>query len=228
METCIYFVEKPEFLRSDGGEAAASRPRGARLLLRGGGFTPAGGWRAPPPLPEAAGLILDDRFLPDRQGAAAALRALENRAGLLVLDLEREPGPESAGLEALLARLPGPERVVVPEPWVHLPHGALLAAPQRRGLPLPCLTGKEDAPRLADGPPLRHRARPGGVWTLWTGPLPETGFPCPGPGCLQRRLPDGSVLLWDSKQTLCARCRAAGVPWVLFREDWDRLPQTVK
>lgn len=225
METCIYFVEKPEFLQSGRDRHAASRPSGARLLLRGAGFTAAGHWRAPPPLP-AAGLIVDDRFLPDRRGAAAALRALGDWPGLIVLDLERRPGPSTAVLGDTLARLPGPERIVLPPVWDFLPHGALLMGPRTAGLPLPQLpeSPREALPCLADGPPLRHLARPGGPWVCWAGPLPEKGLPCPGPGCLQSRLPDGAVLLWDTKKTLTARCRAAGVPWIVFREDWDALP----
>ncbi|MBR6120650.1 MAG: hypothetical protein IKQ04_10075 [Oscillospiraceae bacterium] len=227
METCIYFVEKPEFLSREGPRPPVSPPEGARLLLRGGGFTAAGRWRAPAPQPGAAGLILDDRFLPDRRGAAAALRALEDWPGLLVLDLERRPGPAAAELTELLARLPGPERIALPPVWDSLPHGALLLGPRRDALPLPGLPrARENAlPCLADGPPLRHLARPGGAWRYWAGALPEAGLPCPGAGCLQRRLPDGSVLLWDTKKTLTARCRAAGVCWILFREDWDPLPE---
>ena len=226
METCIYFVEKTAFLQSGAARYADSRPVGVRLLLRGGGFTAAGHWRAPPLLPEAAGLIVDDRWLPDRQGAAAALRALEAWPGLIVLDLERRPGAAATTLEALLARLPEPERIVLPPVWEALPHGALLIGPRNSGLPLPGLpeAGMKALPCLADGPPLRHSARPGRPWAYWAGALPEAGLPCPGPGCLQKRLPDGAVLLWDTKKTLSARCRAAGVPWIVFREDWDALP----
>lgn len=247
MKNCIYFVEKPEFSLSPAAEAsgpasaAARRPPESALLVRGYGFTPEGFWR-PQPLPAgAAGLLLDDRFLPNRQGQELCLQALSAWDGLILLDLERRPGPGTAALAEALARLGRPERIVLPPAWARLPHGALLLGPSEHGLALPDPVARRPGvwppyaeaqaggtggtlPCLLDSPPLRHRAFPGGPWESWEGPLPEAGFPCPGPGCLHRRLPDGSVLLWDTKRTLAARCRAAGSPCLVFREDWDALP----
>ena len=131
MKNCIYFVEKPEFSRNPAAEAsgpasaAARRPPESALLVRGYGFTPEGFWR-PQPLPAgAAGLLLDDRFLPNRQGRELCLQALSAWDGLILLDLERRPGPGTAALAEALARLGRPERIVLPPAWAKLPHGFL-------------------------------------------------------------------------------------------------------
>ncbi|MBQ1679138.1 MAG: hypothetical protein II062_06385 [Oscillospiraceae bacterium] len=230
MKTCIYFVEKPGFPAS-----AAELPPGAERLVRGWGFTPEGRWR-PLPLPAgAAGLLLDDRFPPSDRGAAEALRALDAWEGLILLDLERPPGPGTAALAELIRQLAG-HGPVLPSAWAALPHGAVLIGPRIGGdFPRWLAQQRRHCPAVVlDALPLRHAAQPrsgaraalsppGTGWRPWTGPLPGSGFPCPGAGCLHRRLPDGSVLLWDTKETLTQRCRAAGVPCLVFREDWERL-----
>ena len=75
---------------------------------------------------------------------------------------------------------------------------------------------------ILDAAPLRAAAAPGGPRRFWEGPPPERGFLCPGLGCLHRRLEDGTVLFWDTAQTLSARLAAAEVPAVVFRADWDQ------
>ena len=230
MKTCIYFVEKPGFPAS-----APELPPGAARLVRGWGFTPEGRWR-PLPLPTgAAGLLLDDRFPPSDRGAAEALRALDAWEGLILLDLERPPGPGTAALAELIRQLAG-HRPVLPPAWADLPHAAVLIGP-RIGGDFPRWLAQQrrrDPAVVLDALPLRHAAQPrsgtqaalsppGTGWRPRAGPLPGSGFPCPGAGCLHRRLPDGSVLLWDTRETLTQRCRAAGVPCLVFREDWERL-----
>ena len=220
MKTCIYFVEKPGFPAS-----ASYGPPGAERLVRGYGFTPDGSWR-PLALPaHAAGLLIDDRFLPSRPGLDAALRSLADWKGMILLDLERLPGQGSDALTELIRRLAGREPVL-PAAWASLPHGAVLAGPrQNRADFMGWLAGQKCryGSVVLDALPLRCFAPPGQGWQPWTESLPLTGFPCLGVGCLHCRLADGSVLLWDTKETLTERCRSAGVPCLVFREDWERL-----
>lgn len=234
MKTCIYFVEKPGAPDLPPRSAAEAAQKAERLV-RGYGFTPKGRWR-PLPLPAgAAGLLLDDRFPPSRQGLETALRTLAAWDGLILLDLERPPGPGTGTLAELIRQLDG-RGAILPSAWAAQPHGAVLIGPQSGGGFARWL--EEQRRRYAnvvlDALPLRYSAQPrsgaqaalpppGAGWRLWTGPLPGAGFPCPGAGCLQRRLADGSVLLWDTKETLAARCRKAGVPCLVFREDWEQL-----
>ena len=192
------------------------------LLAAGFGFRQDGAWRGGTPLPEAAGLLVDDRFPPSLRGAEAAAGALRGYGGVIVLDFERPPGPGAERLARLLAG----QRVVTPPGLAALPHAAVLAGPWRGG-PFDRWLEAQQArygALVLDGLPLLVRGRPGQPWTPWTGPPPAAGFPCPGAGCLHRRLADGSVLLWDTKATLAARCRAAGVAVIVFAADWEALP----
>ena len=195
----------------------------SRESLAGGfGFTREGLWRGGVLPGEAAGLLIDDRNPPSVRGAEAAGRALRDWSGWIVLDLERPPGP---GAERLAQALAG-KRTAVPPALAGLPHGAVLAGPWTgAGSFARWLGAQQDryGPLVLDALPLRVRGRPGEGWAPWTGPLPETGYPCPGAGCLQGRLADGSVLLWDTRETLAERCRAAGVAAVVFGADWEGL-----
>ena len=192
------------------------------VLAGGFGFTEAGLWRGGA-LPEGtAGLIVDDRFLPDRRGLEAARRALGGRKELLIFDFERSPSPLSAELIRDLAGA----RAVLPPAWAALPHEAVLIGPWTGEAPFPrWLAAQREryGPVILDGLPLRAAAAPGGNWAPWTGSLPETGFPCPGLGCLHRRMEDGRILFWDNRETLTARIRTADVPVIVFSEDWERL-----
>ena len=210
MKNCVYFVKQSEKM-----------PHGPRIAPNYG-FRPDGAWRGQS-LPEGcAGLLLDDRFPPSRRGLEAAAEALAHWTGLIVLDFEKPLRPET---EALAARLAG-ERLVCPPCLAALPHAALLAAPgwggdyMRRVEALRARYGE----LLLDGAPLRHRVRPGGARTPWERALPAEGFPCSGALCLHRRLEDGSLLFWDTKETLTARCWAAGVSVIVFEADWNSLP----
>lgn len=210
MKNCIYFVSE-----------SAQGAQGP-LLRRGYGFQRDGSWRSVA-LPEnAAGLVLDDAFLPDRRGLDAALRCLRAWDGLIVLDFER---PCAAALTQLAAALAGKE-VVVPASYAACPHSRILIGPWSG-----CGSFLQWLERLQthygavalDGAPLRFRVQPGGRRALWRAPLPASGFPCHSAGCLHRRLADGSILFWDTLQTLTERSASAGVPVLLFQEDWNAL-----
>lgn len=223
MKTCIYFAESAGFSGRDGAVPRQEGPAEALRLAVGYGFTPQGGWRGLPLPTGAAGLMLDDRWLPDRRGLAAAAEALAAWTAPIVLDFERPPSASASGLIAALAG----KTLILPAAYAAQPHAALLAGPWRGGGLLPWLdrTCRRWGAIWLDALPLRYCQRPGAPRTPWTGPLPGLGFPCPGPGCLHRRLEDGTVLFWDTKETLTARCTAAGVPCIIFREDWERLPE---
>ena len=211
MRKCVYFVKQ-----------CKNDPPGPRLAA-GYGFQRDGAWRQIPLPEDAEGLLLDDRFAPSRQGLEAAAAALAAWEGFLVLDFERPPGPWAG---ALAARLPA-RRLICPPELAELPHAAVLVGPWLGGGSfarwLETLRRRWGA-LLLDGAHLRRRLRPGCPGADWEGPLPDSGFPCPAALCLHRRLPDGSLLLWDTKETLTARHGAAGVPVVLFQSDWNALP----
>ena len=78
---------------------------------------------------------------------------------------------------------------------------------------------------VLDGAPIRCRIFPGKKAEPYGGPLPERSLPCPGCFCLQSRSDDGAVLLWDTRQTLAARCAAAGSPVIVLQAEWDRLQE---
>ena len=223
MKNCIYFAERAEFSRAGGEGPGRELPAGALRLAVGYGFTAEGGWRRLPLPADGTALALDDRWLPDRRGLAAAAAALASWTGPILLDLERPPSPAAARLIDALAG----KALTVPAAYAALPHAAVLTGPWRGvGALRPWL---EPALRRygvlwLDALPLRCRQRPGRPREPWSGPLPREGFPCQGPGCLHRRLRDGSVLFWDTKETLAARCAAAGVPCIVFRSDWEALP----
>ncbi len=212
MKKCIYFV-------SNSG-ACPEEPR----LRRGYGFLRDGGWR-PAELPlDAEGVIVDDAFLPSQRGLDEAIRFLNAWNGVILLDFERAG---ASRLSQLAAALAGKE-VVVPPAYAACPHSAILIGPwSGRGAFsrwLHACQARYGAVVL-DGAPLRTLMRPGGGCALWCAPLPDSGFPCAGALCLHRRNADGSVLFWDTKQTLTVRSDSAEVPVVVFQEDWSALTQ---
>lgn len=211
MKNCMYFVNYTK--------KAVTAP----LLEAGYGFRPDGGWRQKP-LPDGAdGILIDDRCLPSRRGTEAALAALAQWSGTILLDFERPPVPE---LLALVRSLPC-GRLVCPPCLAELPHAAVLTGPwPGNGGFLRWLAQQQArfGAVVLDAVPLRRRARPGCAREPLEAPPPERGFFCPGALCLHRRLADGSLLFWDTKQSLTARCRAAGVPCVVFEQDWYALP----
>ena len=210
MKTCVYFAET--------GENRGSEP----WLALGYGFTEAGRWRRRP-LPETgAGLVLDDRFLPGPQGLEEALEALKAWPGALVLDFERSPAPLLTALQEEL----GGRDLAVPPAYAGGPHRAILAGPWQPGQPFsPWLEAqcRRWGALVLDGAPVRCLCRPGSAPGPWEGPLPEEGFPC-GSGCLHRGMEDGALLFWDTRQSLLRRAREAGFPFVIHRQDWERLP----
>ena len=192
-------------------------------LSVGHGFTAEGLWRNKPLPTDRAGLVIDDRFLPNRSGMLAALRALEAWNGIVVLDLER---PRCALLAELVKSLPDKRLVLMPS-YADLPHTAVLVGPWRgeRGFSRWLSIQRERFDHVVlDAVPLRIQVRPGGFRGPWTKLLPERGYPCFGLDCLHCRLPDGSILFWDTRQTLRARLEKAGIPVILFRTDWDAIP----
>lgn len=195
---------------------------GPEGLTAGFGFDPRGHWRGLPLPAAGVGLVLDDRFLPRPPGLDRALEVLERWQGALIFDLERPPDPL---LEALIRALAGRELLLPPQ-YAHCPHEAVLAGPYLPGQSfLPWLeTQRRRWGRIAlDGVPLRHRAAPGEAPVLWSGPLPERGFPCPGGLCLHHRMEDGGILFWDKRETLAARAEAAGAPVLVYGVDWELL-----
>ena len=212
MKKCTFYVNSPG--------ASARTP----VLAAGCGFRQDGAWRGQP-LPEAAGLLVDDRFLPDRRGLAAALRSLAQWQGLLVFDFER---PRHPLLAELIAGL-GEKELAVPPAYGELPHTAVLVGPWPGGGSFDVWISacrERYGALILDGAPLRCRAAPGCAWTPWEGPLPAQGFFCRGLGAMHRRMEDGAILFWDTRETLTDRYRQGELPVILFLEDWERLPET--
>ena len=198
-------------------------PPNCPRLQRGYGFQPDGSWRSLSLPADAAGLVLDDRFLPNPAGLAVALKALSGWAGLLLLDFER---PATPLLLRLAQELAG-QTLIVPPAYAVLPHWAVLTGPwQGFGCFQHWLARQQErwGAAVLDGAPIRLRVCPGrGRPELWRASLPRSGYPCPGAGCLHRRLEDGSILFWDTAQTLMERCCVSGIPAVIFPEDWKLL-----
>lgn len=210
MKNCIYFVENS----SGGGRRPALRP--------GFGFREDGSWRGRPLPAEADGVLVDDRYLPDRRGLETALRILGDWRGPIVLDLER---PFSPLLGRLVQALSGAD-AVVPPAYAGLSNAPVLVGPWPGGGSFAAWMDRQRArygAAVLDAAPLYCRAVPGGPWEGRTGPVPERGFPCPGAGCLHRRDRDGALWFWDTQETLAARCAAAGVPCIVFAADWEAL-----
>lgn len=210
MKNCIYFAGNSEL--------SVTEP----TLALGWGFTETG-LRQPAPPPGCAGVVLDDRQLPDRSLLDPAEAALRSVGGILVCDFERPPDPV---LETLLTRLQDLE-LVVPASYAGLPHTAVLAGPYRPGLPFRRWLNARRAgygALVLDGSPLRHRVRPGFQAEAFSGPLPEACSFSPGAGCLTARREE-AFLFWDSRETLRSRCEAAGVPVILLWQEWEALPQ---
>lgn len=210
MKNCVYFAKNQKI------------PEEGFSLARGYGFTAEGLWRCRPINSNKYGLIIDDLCLPSRAGIAAACRALAEWRGLIVLDFER---PRVGALAELARSLTG-RRVVLPPPYADLSHEAVLVGPWQgecRFSNWLTLQRKRYGAVVFDAAPLRVQCFPGGCRRAWTGTLPAKGFPCAGLGCLYRRLSDGSILFWDTRQTLSARLSSAGVPVIMFRADWAAL-----
>lgn len=201
---------------------SAEAEAGSGLAVAPGyGFTAEGRWR-PIPLPRGAGLAVDDRFLPGPEGLREAVAALGRWKGWILWDFERPPAP---ALSRLLETLQGVE-AAVPPTYAGLPHSRVLIGPYVPGSSFGRWLAAQKArygPVLLDGAPIRHRAFPGRPPEYYPDPLPETGFPCPGAGCLHRRQKDGAVLYWDTCRTVSARCEAAGVPVIAAAADWNAL-----
>ena len=198
-------------------------PPDSPLFLRNYGFRSDGSWRDTPLPDGAAGLVVDDRFLPNPSGLSRALKALSAWEGLLLLDFERPPAPPLIRLTEELAGHP----LIVPPSYAFRPHRAVLVGPWAGYGSFRIWLDRQQSSwghLVLDGAPIRLLARPGqGCPTHWKAPLPRDGFFCPGAGCLHRRLEDGSILFWDTAQTLTDRCHAAGVPSLIFPEDWAAL-----
>ncbi|MBO4212083.1 MAG: hypothetical protein J5878_05460 [Oscillospiraceae bacterium] len=202
---------------------ASETPPDCPRLQRAYGFRPDGSWCGLPLPRDAAGLVLEDRCLPSPGGLAAALKALSGWEGLLLLDFERPPTPLLIRLAQDLAG----RTLIVPPSYAAWPHRAILVGPWPGYGCFQTWLQRQQArwgSMVLDAAPIRLRASPGGGRPMfWRGSLPQSGFPCPGAGCLHRRLEDGSVLFWDTAQTLTERCRDAGVPALVFSEDWAAL-----
>lgn len=210
MKKCVYFAENQK------------NPEEGAGLLPGYGFRPDGSWRGKPIPVEEIGLLLDDRCLPNQAGLAAACRALSAWEGIIILDFER---PFFRLLAEFIKSLQ-PKRVVVPPSYSDYPHTGVLVGPwQGNGGYRAWLSEQQRryGRIVLDAAPLCVQCYPGGRRCPWDKAMPETGYPCPALGCLHRRLPDGSILLWDTKQTLVDRLNASGVPAILFRSDWERI-----
>lgn len=213
MKKCVYFAENQK--NQDEG----------MILNPGYGFTANGSWRDRALPAKGEGLILDDRYLPSRNGIADAFRVLKAWNGLIVLDFER---PCAVLLSELIHGLSG-KTVVLPPAYGRLPHEAVLLGPWLGERPFSqwLLAGKNRyGDVVLDAFPLRIQCFPGGHRRLWNRALPDVGYYCPGLGCFHRRLPDGSILFWDSRKTLLDRLVGVTVPRILFNADWDALPES--
>ena len=209
MKKTIYFASEREVF-----------PDADRLAL-GFGFTPAGGWREGN-RQGAAGVVLDDRYPPADSGLASAVRALEDWEGLILCDFEQPPAP---ALSSLLRRWEG-RPVIVPEAWAELPHQAVLLAPYGPGVGFRRWLSARQARYgavMLDGAPMGFRVPPGGAPVPAPPPEdPNAGWDCPGALCRCRR-EGGALRFWDTRETLSRRCRAAGVPVVVLRREWEDL-----
>lgn len=208
MRNCIYFA--------DNSELSVSEP----VLLQDWGFNEAGLWR-PRAVGTAAGVIVDDRWLPSPRALDRAEEALRAVNGAVVCDFERPPEPL---MEQLLQRLPT-EELVVPPSYSHLPHGAVLVGPYLPGVPFRRWLAAQRAkygPVVLDGAPIRHLVQPGCLPIVWKGPLPDSGLFNSGAVCLTCRRPEG-FLFWDDRNTLRRRCGTVEGPVILLQQEWERL-----
>ena len=144
---------------------------GEPFLALGYGFTEEGLWQERP-LPEAAALAVDDRFLPAPEGLDRALEVLKGWNGWIFFDFERPPAEP---LIRLLEGLAGSTAVVPPAYEKH-PHWGVLAGPYQPGQSFArWLRGQQArfGRVVLDAAPLRCRVRPGHSPEPWTGPLPS-------------------------------------------------------
>lgn len=211
MEKCLYFAKKLKNLNE------------ADALAPGFGFTAKGDWRGRPLPSDEIGLIVDDCFLPSRLGLDAACRALAEWKGLIVLDFERPPSQLLIALAHSLTE----KQTVLPPSYSACPHAAVLVGPWQAELGfshwlqnLQTRFGRV----VLDCAPLRVQCCPGGKRRPWASKLPESGFFCPALGCFHRRLPDGTIIFWDSRRTFHARLESIEAPVILVRSDWEALP----
>jgi len=191
--------------------------------MPGLGFRADGSWRKTTLPLEKSGLMINDRFFPNRAGICDAIHALSDWHGLIVLDFER---PFSELLADFAYRLAG-KRVLLPPTYFNLPHEAVIIGPWKGKLPFPnwlTIQKKRYGKIVLDAYPLCLRCAPGGRSLPWYGALPSTGFPCPGLGCMHCRISDGSILYWDTRKTLEERLNSTGVPVILFSSDLEALP----
>ena len=194
-------------------------------LSVGHGFTAEGLWRNKPLPTEGAGILMDDRFPPIRSGMLSALRTLEAWDGIVVLDFERQ---RSGLLPELVKALSG-KRLILPPSYADLSHSSVLVGPWQGACEFTrwlAVQRERFGHVVLDAAPLRVQCRPGGFRRPWTNLLPEGGYPCFGLGCLHCRLPDGSILFWDTVQSFRARLNMADIPFILFRSDLDTLPDS--
>ena len=213
MKTCIYFAENQKKLHE------------SAFLLSGFGFTKARQWRSIPIPGDVIGILIDDRYLPCREGITTAIRALRDWNGMIILDCER---PRTDLLAMLTKGLRG-KSLVLPPPYADCFHEAVLIGPWRGECDFARWLSRMKAQYgrvFLDAAPLRMQCFPGGCRRPWNRPLPDRGYPCPALGCLHRRLPDSSILFWDSRQTLSARLTDAAAPRIQFSADWDTLPDS--
>ena len=211
MKKCLYFAENQFF-----SDTSTS-------LWVGYGFHSDGMWRKTPIPFEKSGLMIDDRFLPNRVGLTEAIHTLSDWQGLIVLDFER---PYSAILADFVFLLAG-KRLILPPTYSNAQHEAVIVGPWQGDIGFSdwlSIQKEKYGKIVLDGFPLRVQCSPGGHRLPWNGPLPNPGFPCIGLGCIHRRLSDGSFLYWDTMQTLAARLEAADVPFILFCSDLEALP----
>ena len=204
MEKCIYFAGSEHF----------PGPR----LVPGWGFTETGQPRFGPGTGE--GVLLDDRWPPRREAVGRMAEALRD-VGTVVCDFEKPPAPL---LAELLRRLEGVE-LVVPEAFADWPHAAVLVGPYAPpGSFSRWLEGKRRryGRLVLDAEPVSARFRFGRRTPAPLQGTDRAGWLCAGALCRCAGLEDGFAF-WDTRESLKARCAAAGCPAIVFEAAWAEL-----